>query len=93
MNTLKSVFRNKNPSAPARKAQKILYSKLSPAELEKGYIESRVYQDKNLAELMNQIMVNKSVQVPTVVDNADKFYDLSKHILGMKKFFCFFNNS
>eukprot|EP00331_Platyophrya_macrostoma_P022098 CAMPEP_0176442416 /NCGR_PEP_ID=MMETSP0127-20121128/21799_1 /TAXON_ID=938130 /ORGANISM="Platyophrya macrostoma, Strain WH" /LENGTH=491 /DNA_ID=CAMNT_0017827419 /DNA_START=110 /DNA_END=1585 /DNA_ORIENTATION=- len=55
---------------------------MSQIELEKGYVASRVYQDKSMGELVNQIIVNTAVQSPLLVDNSDLMYNATKTILG-----------
>ena len=87
MKNLKTLFRSNCPSAPLRRAKRISFSSLSKDELEKNYFGSRVYQDKSMAELINQIIVNKAVQSPMLVDHADGLYDLTRKLMG--NYFCF----
>ena len=82
MKSLKTLFRAGHSVSSLRNAKKVIYSRLTQAELEKGYFRSRVYQDKSLPELLNQVLVNISVQSSTLVDNADTLYELTRRMLG-----------
>ena len=54
-----------------------------------SYSSLRIYQDRSMTELLNLYVCNTFCQSDLLVDNAHKFYDLSKKVLG-KLLFGFF---